>query len=163
MNIYTVGEIRSTGKFSNLPGLDTGIMAKMDNAIELLMVFIESSIRRKKWAVETFVNIMMKISIIKLAVTMVVLVLMTVLLFLHLHAFDQVTLQFSKWVSSPLVGFIILIMALKFAGISIGLTLTILTIKKTTLKEVMLRFKESLSKRLRLPIFLRNKVQAHIN
>ena len=47
-------------KYGDLPGLNTGIMAKLDG-------LIENVLKKKCGLVEAFVNIMMKVSIIKLA------------------------------------------------------------------------------------------------
>lgn len=172
INIYsmitnTIKETRDIGKIVSIPELNKGLMAKMDNLIEslisFLMSFIESLSRKKINALKIFVDTMMKISIIKLAITMVFLIFMTVLFFLHLHALDSVTLQFSKWTSSSLIGFILLIVVVKFIGVSIGITLTILTVKETTLKEVLLRFKGPYKLKLRVPIFFGEKVQPQIS
>ena len=47
---------------------------------------------------DKFSKIMMKLSIIKLVLAIVTLIVMTVLLFTHLHVFDPITLHFSRWV-----------------------------------------------------------------
>jgi hypothetical protein len=112
---------------------------------------------KKKGAEERFLKLMMNLSIIKLAATMVTLMVMMVLFFTHLHVLAPITAQFSKWVSSPLVGFIIFIMVVKIVGVSIGLGLTILTVKKITIEDIRLRVKKSC--KLRLPVFLWKKVQ----
>jgi hypothetical protein len=112
---------------------------------------------KKKGAEERFLKLMMNLSIIKLAATMVTLMVMMVLFFTHLHVLAPITAQFSKWVSSPLVGFIIFIMVVKIVGVSIGLSLTILTVKKITIEDIRLRVKKSC--KLRLPVFLWKKVQ----
>jgi hypothetical protein len=92
---------------------------------------------------------------------MVAFIVMMVLFFTHLSAFEPITLQFSKWVSSPFIGFFIFIMIIKFVAISIGLTATILTVKNTTFKEVRLKFTEAC--KLRLQVFLRRKAQLQVN
>ena len=141
-------------KFKDMPRLKTGLMAKLDKAIESVM-------GKKDGIVESFVSIMMKVSIIKLSVAMVILILMTTLFLTHLHTLTPITLQFSKWVSSPLAGFIVFILAIKFIGISVGITLTILSVKQTTLGAVLLSLRESL--KLKLSYFLRRKVQPQAN
>lgn len=87
---------------------------------------------------DKFSNIMMKISIIKLALALVTLIVMTVLLFTHLHVFDPITLHFSKWVTSPIICFIMLVVVIKFVGLSIGLTLTLMSIRQITFESVRL-------------------------
>ncbi len=162
--MYTIKEIQNTRKPGSLiEELNTGLMMKMDNIIDSFVSFIESLVTKKARGMEVFVDIMMKISIAKLAISLVMLILMTILLLSHLHSFDPITLHFSKWASSPLIGFILLIVTVKFIGISIGLTLTILTVRKTTLKEVLLRLKNSYILRLRIQIFFRKKAQPQIN
>ena len=99
---------------------------------------------------EKFTKIMMKLSIIKLALAMIVLIAMTVLLFAHLNAFVPITIQFSKWVSSPIICFIVLVIVAKFAGLGIGLTLTIMSIKDLTIADLKIELGEQLKKRLQL-------------
>ncbi len=147
-------EMQDKGKFINLSRLKTSLVRKKDSIIETIR-------KRKKGAGETFVKVMMRLSIIKLALTMITLMAMTTLFFTHLHVFTPITLQFSKWVSSPLVGFIVTILIIKFIGISVGLTLTILAVKNMTIKDVQLRIKELC--KIRLRVFLRRKVQLQIN
>ncbi len=88
---------------------------------------------------DRFSNIMMKISIIKLSLALVALIVMTVLLITHLHVFDPITLHFTKWVTSPIICFIVLVVVIKFVGLSIGLTLTLMSIKKFSLEDIRLR------------------------
>ena len=114
---------------------------------------------KRKGAEERFLKLMMNLAIIKLAATMVTLMVMMVLFFTHLHVLAPITAQFSKWVSSPLVGFIIFIMVVKIVGVSIGLSLTVLTVKKITIEDIRLRVKESYKRRLKMPVFLWKKVQ----
>lgn len=147
-------EMQIKGKSINLSRLKTSIVSKKDIIIECIK-------KRKERARETFINVMMNISIIKLAVTMVTLMVITVLFFAHLHAFAPVTAQFSKWVSSPLIGFIITIVIIKFIGISVGLTLIILAVKNLTIKDVRLRIKELFKTKLR--ILLRKETQPQIS
>jgi hypothetical protein len=64
---------------------------------------------------------------------------MTTLLFTHLHVFDQITIHFSKWVTSPIICFIMLVVVIKFVGLSIGLTLTVMSVKKITFQSIRLR------------------------
>ncbi len=134
----------------NLSRLMTSILSKVNNIVSIVR-------EKTEGAGERFLKIMMTLSIIKLAVAMITLAVMTVLFFTHLHVFDPITLQFSKWVSTPISGFIVLIIAVKFAGISIGLTLTIMSVKKITFESVRLRIKEFCKSKLR--VFLRKKVQ----
>ncbi len=147
-------EIQDKGKFINLSRLKTSLVRKKDS-------IIETTRKRKKGAGEAFTKVMMNLSIIKLAATMVTLMVMMVLFFTHLHVLAPITAQFSKWVSSPLVGFIIFIMVVKIVGVSIGLSLTILTVKKITIEDIRLRVKKSC--KLRLPVFLWKKVQPQMN
>ena len=86
-----------------------------------------------------FSNIMMKLAFIKLALAIVTLIVMTVLLFTHLHVFDAITLHFSMWVTSPIICFIMLVVVIKFVGLSIGLTLTVMSVKKITFQSIRLR------------------------
>ncbi len=88
---------------------------------------------------DKFSNIMMKLSIIKLALSLVTLIVMTTLFFTHLHVFDAITLHFSRWVTSPIICFIMLVVATKVVGLSIGLTLTLMSIKKITFQSVRVR------------------------
>jgi hypothetical protein len=117
---------------------------------------IVSIVREKtEGAGERFLKIMMTLSIIKLAIAMITLIVMAVLFFMHLHVFDPITLQFSKWVSTPIMGFIVLIIAVKFAAISIGLTLTIMSVKKITFECMRLMLMEYC--KLRLSVLFRKK------
>ncbi len=151
MNTINVpGYLLNKRKFENLSGLRKNILAKINNIVRI--------VREKTEGVgERFLKIMMTLSIIKLAIAMTTFIVMTVLFFAHLHAFDPITLQFSKWVSTPIISFIVLIIAVKFAAISIGLTLTIMSVKKITFESMLLRLKEYC--KLRLRVFLRKKVQ----
>ncbi len=141
-------------KFENLFKLKTNMTDKIVNILRIIR-------GKKKGAEERFLKLMMNLSIIKLAATMVALMVMMVLFFTHLHVLAPITAQFSKWVSSPLVGFIIFIMVVKIVGVSIGLSLTILTVKKITIEDIRLRVKKSC--KLRLPVFLWKKVQPQMN
>lgn len=147
-------EMQDKGEFINLSRLKTSLVRKKDNIIETIR-------KRKKGAGETFIKVMMNLAIVKLAATMVTLLVMTTLFFTHLHVFAPITTQFSKWVSSPLVGFIVTILIIKFIGISVGLTLTLLAAKNMTIKDVRLCVKELCKTRLR--VFLRRKVQPQIS
>lgn len=147
-------EMQDKGEFINLSRLKTSLVRKKDNIIETIR-------KRKKGAGETFIKVMMNLAIVKLAATMVTLLVMTTLFFTHLHVFAPITTQFSKWVSSPLVGFIVTILIIKFIGISVGLTLTLLAAKNMTIKDVRLCVKELGKTRLR--VFLRRKVQPQIS
>jgi hypothetical protein len=151
MNTLDIFEyLQNKRKFENPSGLRTNILAKINNIVSIVR-------EKTEGAGERFLKIMMTLSIIKLAVAMATLIIMTVLFFVHLHAFDSITLQFSKWVSSPIISFIVLIIVVKFAGISIGLTLTVMTVKKITFESMRLKIKEYC--KLRLRVFLRKKVQ----
>ena len=147
--IAVFGYIQNKGKFENLSGLlRTSILAKINNIVCIVR-------EKTEGAGEQFLKIMMTLSIIKLAIAMIALIVMTVLFFAHLHVFDPITLQFSKWVSTPIMSFIVLIIAVKFAAISIGLTLTIMSVKKITFESMRLRLMESC--RLQLSTFFRRK------
>jgi hypothetical protein len=141
------------GKFVNLYQLKTSLMGKRESFIEIIR-------EKKENALETFTKVMWKLAIIKFAAVMVAFIAMMVFFFTHLNCFTPITLQFSKWVSSPFIGFFIFIMVIKFVAVSVGLTATILTVKNTTFKEVRLRFKEAC--KLRLRVFLRRKVQPQV-
>ena len=146
--VYVFGYLLNKRKSENLSRLRTSIMTRIDNVVGLVR-------ERMEGAGERFLKIMMTLSIIKLAIALITLIVMTVLFFTHLHVFDPITLQFSKWVSTPITGFIVLIIAVKFAGISIGLTLTIMSVKKITFESMRLRLMESCM--LRLSTFFRKK------
>ena len=88
---------------------------------------------------DKFSNIMMKLSIIKLVLAIVTLMVMAVLFFTHLHVFDPVTLHFSRWATSPIICFITLVVVIKFVGLSIGLTLTLMSIKEITFESIRIR------------------------
>ena len=102
-------------------------------------MYCEISKRKYGWVGDKFSNITMKIFIIKLALALVTLLVMTVLLFTHLHVFDPITLQFSRWVISPIISFIMLVVVIKFVGLSIGLILTLMSIKQITFESIRLR------------------------
>jgi hypothetical protein len=138
------------GKFMNVYQLKTNLMGKRGNLIEIIR-------EKKEKALETFTKVMWKLAIYKFVAVMVAFIVMMVFFFTHLNSFAPITLLFSKWVSSPFIGFFIFIMIIKFVAVSIGLTATILTVKNTTFKEVRLKFKEAC--KLRLQVFLKRKVQ----
>lgn len=106
---------------------------KPSNFIVTLMATINSIIttisERFHVTGDRFTKIMMKLSIVKLALATITLIVMTVLFFSHLDAFDTITIQFSKWVSSPIICFITLVIVTKFVGLGVGLTLTYMSIK----------------------------------
>ncbi|KHE91070.1 MAG: hypothetical protein K8F52_18975 [Candidatus Scalindua rubra] len=143
-----IDDLINKRKCENLSRLKTSILTKMDNIVGQVR-------ERMKGAGDYFFRIMMMISIIKLAIALITLIVMTVLFFAHLHTFDPITLQFSKWVSTPIIGFIVLIITVKFAAISIGLTLTIMSVKKITFESMRLRLIEYC--KLRLSTFFRRK------
>ncbi|GAX59602.1 diacylglycerol kinase gamma [Candidatus Scalindua japonica] len=103
----------------------SAIRAKKDSLVSMLSGSMEGS-------GEKFSDIMMKVSIAKLALALVTLIVMTILLIKHLHVFDPITIQFSEWVTSPIICFILLILMIKFIGLSVGLALTFMSIKKIT-------------------------------
>ncbi len=148
VNVFS--NLISKRKSENLSRLIAGILAKINNIVDIVR-------EKTEGAGERFLKMMMTLSIIKLAIAMITLAVMTVLFFMHLHVFDPITLQFSKWISTPITGFIVLIVAVKFAAISIGLTLTIMSVKKITFESMRLRLKEFCRSKLR--VFLRKKVQ----
>ncbi len=155
MNTVNVfGNLVSKRKSENLSRLRANILAKINNILSIVR-------EKTEGAGERFSKIMMTLSIIKLAIAMIALAVMTVLFFTHLHVFDPITLQFSKWVSTPISGFLVLIIAVKFAGISIGLTLMIMSVKKITFESMRLKLKEFCKSKLR--VFLRKKVQLQIS
>jgi hypothetical protein len=96
-----------------------------------------------------FTKIMVKLSILKLAMAMITLVVMTVLLFTHLDAFEPITAQFSKWISSPIICFILLVIVAKFVGLGIGLTLTIMSIKGVTFAGLKIELSKQFKQRYR--------------
>ncbi len=140
-------------EFINLFQLKTSLAGKKVGFIEIVR-------EKEKDALEASTKVMMKLTIIGLAAATVALIAMTVFFFTHLNCFTPITLQFSKWVSSSFIGFAILIMSVKLVVVSVGLTVTILTVKNTTFKEVRLRFIEAC--KLRLRVFLRRKVQPQV-
>jgi hypothetical protein len=141
------------GKFMNLSQLKTSLMDKRERFIEIIR-------EKKKTALEAFIKAMWKLAIIKFVAVMIAFIVMTVFFFTHLNCFTPITLQFSKWVSSSFIAFAILIITMKLVVVSIGLTVTILTVKNTTFKEVRLRFIEACKQRLR--VLLRRKVQPQV-
>lgn len=108
-----------------------------------------------------FTDIMLKISIIKLFVTFITLIVMTVLFFVHLNDFASMATQiFSKWFSTPLVGFIIMTVIIKFVAISIGITLTMPNVKFVTVEFIRSRLEKLMYKNPRkiwLGVFLRRR------
>ncbi len=141
-------------EFINLFQLKTSLVGKRIGFIKIVR-------EKEKDALEASTKVMMKLTIIGLAAATVALIAMTVFFFTHLNCFTPITLQFSKWVSSSFIGFAILIMSVKLVVVSVGLTVTILTVKNTTFTEVRLRFIEAC--KLRLQVFLRRKVQPQVN
>lgn len=148
--VNVLGYLLNKCNSENQNRLMTSILAKINNIVSIVR-------EKTEGAGERFLNIMIKLSIIKLAIAMITLIVMTVLFFAHLHVFDPITLQFSKWVSTPITSFIVLIIAVKFGGISIGLTLTIMSVKKITFESMRLKLKEVCKSKLR--VFLRKKAQ----
>ncbi len=140
-------------EFINLFQLKTSLVGKSVGFIEIIR-------EKEKDALEASTKVMMKLTTIGLAAAIVALIAMMVLFFTHLNSFTPITLQFSEWVSSSFIGFAILIMSVKLVVVSVGLTVTILTVKNTTFKEVRLRFIEAC--KLRLQVFLRRKLQPQV-
>ena len=97
---------------------------------------------------KSFTTIMMRVAICKLAAAAIALAVMTVLFLTHLDNFAPITTLFSKWTSSSLIGFILFIIVLKFVGISIGLSLIILSTKEMTISDARLWFTELLKRKL---------------
>ncbi len=106
---------------------------------------------------DRFTTIMLKLSIIKLAMAIAALVVMTILFFTRLHVLDPITLHFSRWATSPIICFIILIVAIKFVGLSIGLALTLMSIKNIAFEDIRVRLIGYY--RAGLNCFLRKKAQ----
>lgn len=79
---------------------------------------------------EAFTALMMKVAIFKLAAAAVTLAVMATLFLTHLQILAPITAQFSKWATSPLIGFILFVIVLKFAAISTGIYLTVLSAKR---------------------------------
>ncbi len=151
MNTANVfGYLLNKRNSENLSRLRTYVLTKIDNIVRVLREKMEGAGYR-------FVKIMMTLSIIKLTIAMITLIVMTVLFIAHLHTFDPITLQFSKWVSTPIIGYIVLIIAVKFAGISIGLALTIMSVKKITCESIRLRLREYC--KLMLSVLFRKKAR----
>ena len=128
---------------------------KFENPSELieilitkLNIIITTICERLDVTGEKFTKIMMKLSILKLAMAMITLVVMMVLFFTHLDAFEPITMQFSKWVSSPIICFIMLVIVAKFVGLGIGLTLTIMSIKNLTFACLKIELRKQFNQRL---------------
>ncbi|MHC4268412.1 MAG: hypothetical protein ACYSTS_08095 [Planctomycetota bacterium] len=136
-------------KFEKPSKLIVIFMAKLNT----IMVTISE---RLEGIEDKFTKIMMRLSIIKLAVAMITLLGMTVLLFTHLDAFGPITMQFSKWVSSPIICFIMLVIVAKFVGLGIGLTLTVMSIKDLTFVDLKIELRKYCKQNLRF--FYKKKV-----
>ena len=119
-------------KFKNTSKIIANFKVKKDNMFRLVR-------ENEERVGDKFSKIMMKLSIIKLMLAIVTLIVMTVLLFTHLHVFDPITLHFSRWVTSPIICFIMLVVVIKFVGLSLGLTLTLMSIKQITFENIRLR------------------------
>ena len=91
------------GKHMNVYQLKTSLIGKRENFIEIIR-------EKKKDALGAFIKVMWKLAIIKFVAVMIAFIVMMVFFFTHLDCFTPITLQFSKWVSSSLIGFFILIM-----------------------------------------------------
>ncbi len=116
-------------KFKKLSKLIVTLMAKRNTIMTAIS-------ERFEGIEDKFTKIMMMLSIMKLALAMITLIVMTALLFKHLDAFGPITIQFSKWVSSPVICFIMLVIVAKFVGLGMGLTLTIMSVKGLTFAEL---------------------------
>lgn len=99
---------------------------------------------------ERFTALMMKVAIFKLSAAAVTLVVMAVLFLTRIHLFAPITAQFSKWVTSPLIGFILFVIVLKFAAISTGIYLTVLSAKEMTVRESHLWIRTTVKRKLQL-------------
>ena len=119
-------------KFINTSKIIANYKVRKDSIVRLICENMEG-------VGDKFSKIMMKLSIIKLMLAIVTLIVMTVLLFTHLHVFDPITLHFSRWVTSPIICFIMLVVVIKFVGLSMGLVLTLMSIKKITFESIRLR------------------------
>ena len=119
-------------KFKNTSKIIANYKVRKDNIVRFVRKNMEG-------VGVKFSKMMMTLSIIKLVLAIVTLIVMTVLLFTHLHVFDPITFHFSKWVTSPIICFIMLVVVIKFVGLSIGLTLTLMSIKKITFETIRLR------------------------
>ncbi len=137
-------------KFKDTSKIIVNFKVKNDSMVRLVRENMEG-------AGDKFSKIMMKLSIIKLVLAIVTLIVMTVLLFTHLHVFDPITLHFSRWVTSPIICFILLVVVIKFVGLSIGLTLTLMSIKEITFESIRLRL--IVYCKPGLYCFLRKKIQ----
>ncbi|MDR4504430.1 MAG: hypothetical protein MRK01_06495 [Candidatus Scalindua sp.] len=99
---------------------------------------------------ERFTALMMKVAIFKLSAAAVTLVVMATLFLTRIHLFAPITAQFSKWVTSPLIGFILFVIVLKFAAISTGIYLTVLSAKEMTGLEARLWIRTTVKRKLQL-------------
>ncbi len=153
MNIININNVRcvlNKNIFKSYAQLIADFYDKRGNMVRLISNKMEG-------AGEKFSNIMMKLSIIKLALALVTLIVMTVLFVTHLHVFDPITLHFSRWTTSPLICFIMLVVSVKFVGLSTGLALTLMSTRKLTFESLRLRFTGYF--RSGLCFVLRRKVQ----
>ncbi len=143
-NITIVGHTLTKIKFEKLSKLvEILIIARLN-------IILTTISERLDGTGEKFTKIMMKLSIIKLALSMMVLIAMTVLFFIHLNTFVPITIQFSKWVSSPIICFIMLVIVAKFVGLGIGLALTMMSIKDLTFEDLKLGLRRRYKLSLRL-------------
>jgi len=119
----------------------TGLRNRLSNSVKWLKT-------NREVLEKSFTTIMMRIAICKLTAAAITLAVMTVLFLTHLDIFAPITILFSKWTSSSLIGFILFIIMLKFVGISIGLSLIILSTKEMTISDARLWFTELLKRKL---------------
>lgn len=98
----------------------------------------------------SFDLLFVKLSIFKIALTIVALLTVMVLFILHVHIFDPITEQFSGWVSSSIVAFTLSMIIVKV--IAVATCLTILTVKKGAAGNLFLRIRNL--KSVRFPIII---------
>lgn len=117
--------------------------------------------KRVEGCSEPFVKAMLKLTLIKAGLMLITLLAMTTLYvyIIHSNMLKPIALRLPIWGSYSLIGFISLILFVKFVGI-LGF-LTAWLVKESIVKGILLKF--SLLKTLRLPVFLRKKVQLQIN
>lgn len=120
---------------------------KLYNLVEILSKKLEK-------AGESWVKILPEMFIIKSALVIIVLLAMTTLFVLHIHAFIPITSQFDEWVSSSLIAFAISILIVKFIAISV--CLTIFTVKRTTLENIVSRVRDL--RKVKLPVIIWRKI-----
>lgn len=114
--------------------------------------------KMENWLVkvsEPFSRFMFKLTLIKFAITLAVLLTMVTLFVFKLHVFDPLTIEFSGWATSSLIAFTLSLVIVKFVAVSFFVTYFVL--KKETVDSIILRFKEL--KSLKLNVFLRKSIR----